>query len=78
MDPSGGSWNGGADDSARTRRRQAFISSVMHGLKQQGITGAVGTTRKPFGVVRKVLVIDDGWSLGFAQQARPRPAATSR
>ncbi|MEE1782868.1 LCP family protein [Streptomyces sp. SP17BM10] len=66
--------HGNSDDFARTHRQQAFISSVMHKLKQQGVIGDLGAMQKLFGVVQKDLVIDNEWNiLDFAQQA---PALT--
>ncbi|MFF3071198.1 LCP family protein [Kitasatospora sp. NPDC057904] len=66
--------HGNSDDFARTHRQQAFISSVMHKLKQQGVVGDFGAMQKLFGVVQKDLVIDNEWNiLDFAQQA---PALT--
>ncbi|MFI9365936.1 LCP family protein [Kitasatospora sp. NPDC053057] len=66
--------HGDSDDFARTHRQQAFISSVMHKLKQQGVIGDFGAMQKLFGVVQKDLVIDNEWNiLDFAQQA---PALT--
>ncbi|MER7754756.1 LCP family protein [Kitasatospora sp. NPDC097643] len=62
--------NGNADDFARTHRQQAFISAVMHNLKQKGVIGDLGEMQKLFGVVQKDLVIDNEWNiLDFAQQA---------
>ncbi|MGW3040505.1 LCP family protein [Kitasatospora sp. NPDC001159] len=66
--------HGDSDDFARTHRQQAFISSVMHKLKQQGVIGDLGAMQKLFGVVQQDLVIDNEWNiLDFAQQA---PALT--
>ncbi|MBV2151246.1 LCP family protein, partial [Kitasatospora sp. SUK 42] len=62
--------HGNSDDFARTHRQQAFISSVMHKLKEQGVIGDLGSMQKLFGVVQKDLVIDNEWNvLDFAQQA---------
>ncbi|MFF2073750.1 LCP family protein [Kitasatospora sp. NPDC058162] len=66
--------HGNSDDFARTHRQQAFISSVMHKLKNQGVINDLGAMQKLFGVVQKDLVIDNEWNvLDFAQQA---PALT--
>nr|WP_223243508.1 LCP family protein [Streptomyces sp. CBMA123] len=66
--------HGNSDDFARTHRQQAFISSVMHNLKEKGVIGDLGAMQKLFGVVQKNLVIDNEWNvLDFAQQA---PALT--
>ncbi|MER7845417.1 LCP family protein [Kitasatospora sp. NPDC096077] len=66
--------HGDSDDFARTHRQQAFISSVMHKLKTQGVISDLGAMQKLFGVVQQDLVIDNQWNvLDFAQQA---PALT--
>ncbi|MQS13662.1 LytR family transcriptional regulator [Streptomyces kaniharaensis] len=66
--------DGNTGDFARTHRQQAFISSVVHKLKQDGIISDLGKLQKLFGVVQKDLVIDNEWNvLDFAQQA---PALT--
>jgi LCP family protein required for cell wall assembly len=65
---------GNSGDFARTHRQQAFISSVVHKLKQDGIISDLGKLKDLFGVVQKDLVIDNEWNvLDFAQQA---PALT--
>ncbi|MFF2141731.1 LCP family protein [Kitasatospora sp. NPDC058190] len=65
---------GNSGDFARTHRQQAFISSVVHKLKQDGIISDIGKLKDLFGVVQKDLVIDNEWNvLDFAQQA---PALT--
>ncbi|MFJ7248219.1 LCP family protein [Kitasatospora sp. NPDC098652] len=65
---------GNTGDFARTHRQQAFISSVVHKLKQDGIISDLGKLKDLFGVVQKDLVIDNEWNvLDFAQQA---PALT--
>ncbi|MFJ2191505.1 LCP family protein [Kitasatospora sp. NPDC087861] len=62
--------DGNSGDFARTHRQQAFISSVVHKLKQDGIVSDLGKLQKLFGVVQKDLVIDNEWNvLDFAQQA---------
>ncbi|MEV7020520.1 LCP family protein, partial [Kitasatospora sp. NPDC093558] len=66
--------DGNSGDFARTHRQQAFISSVTHKLKQDGILSDIGKLKDLFGVVQKDLVIDNQWNvLDFAQQA---PALT--
>ncbi|MFH8387829.1 LCP family protein [Kitasatospora sp. NPDC018058] len=61
---------GNTGDFARTHRQQAFISSVVHKLKQDGIISDIGKLKDLFGVVQKDLVIDNEWNiLDFAQQA---------
>ncbi|MFD8082301.1 LCP family protein [Kitasatospora sp. NPDC059722] len=66
--------DGNSGDFARTHRQQAFISSVTHKLKQDGIISDLGKLKDLFGVVQKDLVIDNQWNvLDFAQQA---PALT--
>ncbi|MDF3291744.1 LCP family protein [Streptomyces silvisoli] len=57
-------------DLDRTHRQQAFLSSVAHKLKAQGIFGDLGKMQGLLDVVRKDLVIDSSWNvLDFAQQA---------
>ncbi|WP_157537833.1 LCP family protein [Kitasatospora azatica] len=57
-------------DFDRTHRQQAFISSVVKKLKDQGVVGDLGKMRQLFGVVKKDVVMDDRWDvLDFAQQA---------
>ncbi|MEV6979560.1 LCP family protein [Kitasatospora sp. NPDC093806] len=57
-------------DLDRTHRQQAFISSVVYKLKQQGVVGDLGQLQRLFDVVKKDVVIDDRWNvLDFAQQA---------
>ncbi|MFF2662039.1 LCP family protein [Kitasatospora sp. NPDC058032] len=57
-------------DLDRTHRQQAFISSVVYKLKQQGVVSDFGQLQRLFDVVKKDVVIDDQWNvLDFAQQA---------
>ncbi|RCH67573.1 LytR family transcriptional regulator [Streptomyces sp. SDr-06] len=57
-------------DLDRTRRQQAFISSVTHQLKNEGLFGDLGKLQGLFDVIKKDLVIDSSWQvLDFAQQA---------
>ncbi|WP_244927166.1 LCP family protein [Streptomyces eurocidicus] len=57
-------------DLDRTRRQQAFLSSVTHKLKSQGVWGDVGKLQGLFDVIKKDVVIDDRWNiLDFARQA---------
>ncbi|MEV0275873.1 LCP family protein [Streptomyces sp. NPDC050610] len=57
-------------DLDRTRRQQAFISSVTHELKNQGAWSDLGKLQGLFDVVKKDLVLDKSWDvLDFAQQA---------
>ncbi|MGW7003517.1 LCP family protein [Streptomyces sp. NPDC054933] len=57
-------------DLDRTHRQQAFLSSVTHKLKAQGIFGDLGKLQGLLDVVKKDLVIDSSWNvLDFAQQA---------
>ncbi|MER7706615.1 LCP family protein [Kitasatospora sp. NPDC097605] len=57
-------------DLDRTHRQQAFISSVVYKLKQQGVVNDLGQLQRLFDVVKKDVVIDDRWNvLDFAQQA---------
>ncbi|MFJ6385213.1 LCP family protein [Kitasatospora sp. NPDC092039] len=62
--------DGNTGDFARTHRQQAFISSVVHNLKQKGVLGDLAKMQELMGVVQKDLVIDNEWNvLDFAQQA---------
>ncbi|MCK7626122.1 LCP family protein [Streptomyces sp. RS10V-4] len=57
-------------DLDRTHRQQAFISSVTHKLKSEGVFGDLGKLQGLFDVVKKDLVIDSKFDvLDFAQQA---------
>ncbi len=57
-------------DLDRTHRQQAFLSSVTHKLKAQGIFGDLGKMQGLLDVVKKDLVIDSSWNvMDFAQQA---------
>ncbi|MGA5130769.1 LCP family protein [Streptomyces olivoreticuli] len=57
-------------DLDRTHRQQAFISSVTHKLKSQGVWSDLGKLQGLFDVVKKDVVIDDRWNiLDFARQA---------
>ncbi|MGF1429770.1 LCP family protein, partial [Kitasatospora sp. LaBMicrA B282] len=57
-------------DFDRTHRQQAFISSVVKKLKDQGVVGDLGKTQQLLDVVKKDVVTDDKWNvLDFAQQA---------
>ncbi|WP_344658268.1 LCP family protein [Catenulispora subtropica] len=58
-------------DLDRNRRQQAFLSSVMHKLRSEGVIGDLGKMRSLFQVVKKDLVIDDSWDvLDFATRAQ--------
>ncbi|MFJ8627829.1 LCP family protein [Kitasatospora sp. NPDC093550] len=66
--------DGNSGDFARTHRQQAFISAVVHNLKQKGVIGDLGKMQELMSVIQKDLVIDNEWNiLDFAQQA---PALT--
>lgn len=57
-------------DLDRTRRQQAFISSVTHKLKTEGVWSDLGKLKGLFGVVKKDVVLDNSWNvLDFARQA---------
>jgi LCP family protein required for cell wall assembly len=57
-------------DLDRTHRQQAFLSSVTHKLKAEGIFGDLGKMQGLLDVVKKDVVIDSSWNvLDFAQQA---------
>ncbi|MEV5571323.1 LCP family protein [Spirillospora sp. NPDC052269] len=58
-------------DLDRTHRQQAFLASVTHKLKQDGIFGDLGRMQGLLKVAKKDVVMDSGWDvLGFAQQAK--------
>ncbi|MFL6116161.1 MAG: LCP family protein [Catenulispora sp.] len=58
-------------DFDRNRRQQAFLSSVLHKLRTEGVVGDLGKMRSLFQVVKKDLVIDDAWDvLDFATRAQ--------
>ncbi len=60
----------GGGDLDRTHRQQAFLSSVTHKLRSQGVFGDLGRLQGLFGVVKKDLVIDSKFDvLDFARQA---------
>ncbi|MGW3199040.1 LCP family protein [Streptomyces sp. NPDC001118] len=57
-------------DLDRTRRQQAFISTVTHQLKSEGVWGSPSKLQGLFDVVKKDVVLDSSWNvLDFAQQA---------
>ncbi|MDG4533331.1 LCP family protein [Streptomyces sp. AV19] len=57
-------------DLDRTRRQQAFLASVTHRLKSQGVFDDLGKLRELFDVVKKDLVLDSSWNvLDFARRA---------
>ncbi|MCX4746583.1 LCP family protein [Kitasatospora sp. NBC_01287] len=57
-------------DFDRTHRQQAFISSVVKKLKDQGVVGDLGKMQQLLNVVKRDVVTDDRWNvLDFAQQA---------
>ncbi|WP_424216058.1 LCP family protein (plasmid) [Streptomyces sp. BI20] len=57
-------------DLDRTHRQQAFLLSVTHQLKSQGVWGDLGKLRGLLDVVKKDLVIDSSWDvLDFARSA---------
>ncbi|MFJ3822132.1 LCP family protein [Streptomyces nodosus] len=59
-----------AGDLDRTRRQQAFISSVTHQLKTQGVWASPSKLQGLFDTVKKDIVLDSSWNvLDFAQQA---------
>ncbi|SEL38635.1 LCP family protein [Streptacidiphilus jiangxiensis] len=56
-------------DLDRTHRQQAFISSVMYKLKQEGLFNDLGKMQGLFDVVKQDVVLDSQWNvLDFAQQ----------
>ncbi|MGW5128412.1 LCP family protein [Streptomyces sp. NPDC004069] len=59
-----------AGDLDRTRRQQAFISSVTHQLRSQGVWSSPSKLQGLFDTVKKDIVLDSSWNvLDFAQQA---------
>jgi LCP family protein required for cell wall assembly len=57
-------------DLDRTHRQQAFLSSVTHKLKTEGILGDLGKMQALLKVVENDMVIDKDWDiLTFAQEA---------
>ncbi|WP_079110044.1 LCP family protein [Streptomyces roseifaciens] len=57
-------------DLDRTHRQQAFLSSVTHKLKEQGVWSDFGRLQGLFDVIKKDVVIDNRWNiLDFARQA---------
>jgi LCP family protein required for cell wall assembly len=58
-------------DFDRNRRQQAFLASVLHKLKSEGVIGDLGRMQALFDVVKKDVVIDDSWDvLDFADRAQ--------
>uniref|UniRef100_UPI002B26E759 LCP family protein n=1 Tax=Catenulispora rubra TaxID=280293 RepID=UPI002B26E759 len=65
-------------DFDRNRRQQAFLSSVMHKLKTEGVIGDLGKMQGLFDVVKKDVVIDDSWDvLDFADRAQNLTAGSA-
>ncbi|MFF4283625.1 LCP family protein [Streptomyces kronopolitis] len=59
-----------AGDLDRTHRQQAFLASVSHKLKTEGVFSDLGKLQALLNVVKKDLVIDDKFDvLDFAQEA---------
>jgi LCP family protein required for cell wall assembly len=58
-------------DLDRTHRQQAFLSSVTHQLRNQGVFADLGKMGSLLNVAKKDVVLDAGWDvLAFAQQAK--------
>ena len=58
-------------DFDRNRRQQAFLSSVLHKLRGEGVIGDLGKMRGLFQAVKRDVVIDDSWDvLDFATRAQ--------
>ncbi|MFF4403081.1 LCP family protein [Streptomyces sp. NPDC001404] len=56
-------------DLDRTHRQQAFLSSVTHKLKSEGVWGDLGKLQGLFDAVKKDVVLDSSWDvLDFMQQ----------
>jgi LCP family protein required for cell wall assembly len=58
-------------DLDRTRRQQAFLASITHKLKQEGLFSDLGKMQGLLGVAKKDIVLDKAFDvLSFAQQAQ--------
>ncbi len=58
-------------DLDRTHRQQAFLDSVIHQLKTQGVLGDLAKMQSLLAVAKRYLITDAGWNLlDFATQAR--------
>ena len=63
-----GWWNGDLD---RTHRQQAFIDSIMHELRTQGVLGDLSKVSALLSVAKQYVITDAGWNLlDFASQMR--------
>lgn len=59
------------NDLDRTRRQQAFLASVAHKFREQGVLTDPAALGRLLEVAKKDVVIDKGWDLlAFAQQAQ--------
>ena len=58
-------------DLDRTHRQQAFLDSVMHQLRAEGVLSDLAKTEALLSVARQYVITDAGWNLlDFAAQAR--------
>jgi LCP family protein required for cell wall assembly len=58
-------------DLDRTHRQQAFLDSVMHQLRAEGVLGDLTKIQALLGVARQYVITDAGWNLlDFAAQMR--------
>ncbi len=58
-------------DLDRTHRQQAFLDSVMHQLRTEGVLNDLGKTRALLSVAKRYVITDAGWNLlDFAAQMR--------
>jgi LCP family protein required for cell wall assembly len=58
-------------DLDRTHRQQAFLDSVMHQLRTEGVLGDLTKISALISVARQYVITDSGWNLlDFAAQAR--------
>src|SRR5215475_4588835 len=58
-------------DLDRTHRQQAFLASVMHQLRTEGVLGDLAKINSLLSVAKKYVITDSGWNLlDFATQMR--------
>jgi LCP family protein required for cell wall assembly len=58
-------------DLDRTHRQQAFLDSVIHQLRSQGVLGDLTKAQALLNVARQYVITDSGWNLlDFAAEAR--------
>jgi LCP family protein required for cell wall assembly len=63
-------------DLDRTHRQQAFLDSVLHELRTEGVIGDLGKAEALLSVAKRYVITDAGWNLlDFAAQARDLTSA---